>query len=79
MNQILKKAASTATVALLGYEIGTNVHHNEPEPKQQVSDNHIEKEVLYGLIIVIVILVVFLIKYWMKKTPNCLDFLYTRH
>lgn len=67
MNAVLKKAASTATVALLGYEIGTNVHSHEPAPKQATSENHFEKEILYALVIVIAILIIFLIKYWLKK------------
>lgn len=61
MKKILSKIASAGTIALLGYEVGNNVHESHShELKENISlhENH-DMLIIIILIIVCIIMIVF--------------------
>lgn len=71
--KILEKVAAAGTVALLGYEVGSNVNHNDQhnshqfENKAVIENNKSSEIVLYGIVISIILIVALMVKLFLKK------------
>lgn len=71
--KILEKVAAAGTVALLGYEVGSNINHDDQQSNHQlehktVNENNKSSEiVLCGIVIIIILIVAIMVKLFMKK------------
>lgn len=70
--KVIEKIAAAGTVALLGYEVGSNMKHeqsnenHQTETKEVIVNNNSEI-VTYGIVILLVLILIIAAKLFMKK------------
>lgn len=56
--KILEKLANAGTVALIGYEIGSNVHDSEEKKENITQEKNHSEVIIIGLIILIILIII---------------------